>query len=506
MFLFRLLLCLLVGFFLGLTNLYLALRLGFVYGVAILAAFTWAGLTAVLRRLPGGQPLSMADTACYLSLASAMSFGCGTVIATSLSALLMSQEAHPSPLLLTLWVAAICGLGTCLALPLRQRLLTRLPFPSGQVASATVQRLAHDQPGLKPFWWGLAGVWLWVGLRDLAQVIPQRLFARTEVIFLHASPMMLGLGALLGPQVCIGMLTGATFFFVIVPAQGGQAAVNAVPWFAVGVLVSAGLLDFTQSLRGLSKDTGGPTTSRKHWPVTAACALFLGVVHLLAFGFSWAHLLILVLAAWPFALIACRITGETDVVPTGALGKLALLCFGILRPAETGSLLAATGVLTGASASSADFMTDLRCGGDLGCPPRRQFRYQLAGALLGPLLFVPVLFHLIVDHPLGGDMFPAPAAQIWLEVAHMMVDGSGGNGTVFGAGLLFGAVVFAVKHRFPRFPGAVPFAMAAFLDWGTTATLALGALLPRLIPVLRNHALCCALIAAESVAVLLLLL
>ncbi|MDJ0834956.1 MAG: OPT/YSL family transporter [Acidobacteriota bacterium] len=500
----RFLICLTAGFFLGLSNLYIGLRLGFVYGVAILAAFTWTGLKLILPRVAGDN--GWVETALFLSMASAMSFGCGTVISTSLSAFIMSGAPLPPLYLLTLWVSAICGLGTCLALPLRRRLLAELKFPSGTVAATTVKNLDRGKPGMALFSWTLLVVWIWVALRDWLHLVQARFPAGSPVLHLQSSPMLLGLGSLLGPRICLGMLAGATCFFLAAPAVFGATASKSIPWFAVGLMISAGLLDFGRSLRGLAPAEESRPVSRRHLPVTLSFAAVLCLLHAIIFDFSWIYLLLAAVVVWPFAVVACRVTGETDVVPTGALGKLSLLIFSMVRPAEVGAMTAATGVLTGASASSADFLNDLRCGRDLGCPPARQFRYQLAGAVLGPLIFVPLLFYLIRDNPLGGEVFPAPAAQIWLEIAKVLAGGEGAGFPIFALGLACGALVFTIRLRFPKMPGAVPFAMAAFLDWGTTATLALGALLARFIPAIRDDAFCCALIAAESAVVLLLLL
>jgi len=502
----RLCLCLLLGFLLGLSNLYIALRLGFTVGVAILTAFCWAGLDRMLCFVfRGWSPLSPSDHACFLSFSSAMSYGCGTVVATSLAALLMADPEPPPGWLLALWVSGICGLGTCLALPLRKRMLDQLPFPSGRVASETVIRISKKTEDMRPFLLSLGGVWGWVGLRDLAGLIPQRF--PMHQLSLQFQPLLIGLGALLGPRTCLSMFAGSCAFLLAEQMLPNDSSPR-ILWFAVGTMVSAGLIDFFRSLGGTNKIIGKTSPSElPYYRFTlVSCSFLLATVHLVGFGFSLSTFILVPLLVWLFAAVSCRVTGETDVVPTGALGKLSILLFG-LAGSGGGGAMAATGVLTGGAAASADFVNDLRCGAGLNCPVERQFRYQLAGAMIGPLLLVPV-FLILIEGPniLGGEVFPAPAAQIWLQVSRM-VDAQNLSGVqIFVLGLAAGGVGHFVCQRFPWMPSPVPFAMAAVLDWSTTFTLLVGAGIGYRVPKRLGFPIWCAMIAGESAVALLILL
>jgi len=518
---YRFSISLLLGALLGLSNLFIALQTGFTVGVAILTVFCWAGAEALCTRLGARwAPLEHADYACHLSLTSAMSYGCGTVIATALAALLMSENQTPSPFLLTLWVMGICASGTCLAWPLRSRMLADLAFPSGKVAAATVENL-RDAHSLKPFFLGLAGTWGFVVLRDVAHLLPARFPLWTKTFYLHCSPMFLGLGAILGLPTCGAMFLGGCCFFLLGPLlfQAGNYSEHSL-WFAISMMVCAGVPDFLVSLWKIRvTDNSGPEplAGSLTWLTCSVLSLILlAVVHLAGFGTQAFLLPLMFLLMWLFAVVACRVTGETDVVPVGALGKLSLLVLGLLLPGKAQATMAATGSLTGGAAASADFMNDLRCGQQLGCAPQRQFRYQFAGAVIGPLLFVPLFLYLVSgQHPLGGATFPAPAAKIWLNVARLADDASQSllatQAGPIAAGGICGLVLFALRRyrnrlHLPYVPAPVAFAMAAILDWPVVATLFLGALLGAWLQGEKSFKIWCALIAAESVAAVLILL
>jgi uncharacterized oligopeptide transporter (OPT) family protein len=121
-----------------------------------------------------------------------------------------------------------------------------------------------------------------------------------------------------------------------------------------------------------------------------------------------------VLLSFALALVACRVTGETDTTPVGAMGKITQLTFGALSPGNVNVNLMAANITAGAATSSADLLTDLKSGYLLGAHPRKQFIAQFAGIFIGTVVTV-VAFRMLVPNAsvLGTDQFPAPAAQTW---------------------------------------------------------------------------------------------
>src|SRR5207248_8431304 len=131
-----------------------------------------------------------------------------------------------------------------------------------------------------------------------------------------------------------------------------------------------------------------------------------------------------VLLSFALALVACRVTRETDTTPVGAMGKITQLVFGVLHPGNTTANLMSANVTAAAASSSADLLTDLKSGYLLGAHPRKQFIAQFAGIFIGTVVTVFSFAALVPNAAaLGTDQFPAPAAQTWSAVAKALSKG-----------------------------------------------------------------------------------
>jgi len=82
--------------------------------------------------------------------------------------------------------------------------------------------------------------------------------------------------------------------------------------------------------------------------------------------------------------VACRATGESDITPIGALGKITQLVYGVLIPQNATANLMTASITANAAASSADLLTDLKSGYLLGAHPRRQFVAQFSASSPAP--------------------------------------------------------------------------------------------------------------------------
>ncbi|MBK8913672.1 MAG: OPT/YSL family transporter [Phycisphaerales bacterium] len=151
-----------------------------------------------------------------------------------------------------------------------------------------------------------------------------------------------------------------------------------------------------------------------------------------SFGMPYWQSALAVVMTFGLALVACRVTGETDTTPIGAMGKIMQLTFGIVHPAKvagdaTAAMnvnLMAANITAGAAGSSADLLTDLKSGYLLGANPRKQFIAQFCGIFTGTLVTV-FAFRLLIPSAdvLGTPQFPAPAAQAWRGVAEALSKG-----------------------------------------------------------------------------------
>jgi OPT family oligopeptide transporter len=182
--------------------------------------------------------------------------------------------------------------------------------------------------------------------------------------------------------------------------------------------------------------------------VSVAGLAWLGHV---TFGIPYWHMVIAALLSFALALVACRVTGETDTTPVGAMGKITQLAFGVLSPGNTTVNLMSANVTASAASSSADLLTDLKSGYLLGANPRKQFIAQFAGIFVGTVVTV-LSFRLLVPDAsvLGSDQFPAPAAQTWRAVAVALSHGVRELGAIKMWCIVGGALVGVVLTLLPR--------------------------------------------------------
>jgi uncharacterized oligopeptide transporter (OPT) family protein len=214
----------------------------------------------------------------------------------------------------------------------------------------------------------------------------------------------------------------------------------------------------------------------------------LGCVWMLSacFGTRWWMGLLAVACAFPLAVAACRVTGETDATPVGAMGKVTQLMFGMLAPSSAVTNIMTAGITSGAAGSAADLLTALKTGRLLGASPRKQFLAQLFGILAGTLAVVGAYRLLVPDaSALGTPQWPAPVAQVWVSVARLFSSGllalppSARWGMA--AGSAAGLAIPALESAFPRarafLPSAACLGLAMVIPFSVSFTIFVGAAL-----------------------------
>src|SRR4029434_10546867 len=190
------------------------------------------------------------------------------------------------------------------------------------------------------------------------------------------------------------------------------------------------------------------------------------------------------------ALVACRVTGETDTTPVGAMGKVTQLIFGALRPGDVNVNLMSANITAGAATSAADLLTDLKSGYLLGAHPRQQFLAQFSGIFVGTVVTV-LTFAVLVPNAqvLGTDQFPAPAAQTWSAVAIALGQGLSSLEPVklwlIFAGGAVGVLLTLAPALLPKhaayLPPAPAFGLASVFHWYYGLLCFLGALVALLL-------------------------
>jgi putative OPT family oligopeptide transporter len=536
-----------LGGVLSLTNLYIGLKAGWGFGVAITASILsyaiWAGLLKVgLAR----TPMTILENNCMQSTASAAGYSTGgTLISAFAAYIIINHESMSVPLMLA-WVFFIAVLGVTMAIPMKRQMINieQLRFPSGIAAAETLRALhAKSSQGLRAAKaLGLAGliaaidkVWA----EGLSTISPSLERFSSEALLTDLQKWLLGshyqawagrtvifswdfiflaAGAIIGMRVCATILVSGTLCWaVVVPilqangvieGAGFAAIVQWTLWFGSSCMVAAGLLSFLLSWRTAVRafeDLGHmlsfrPAVASEPSPIEAPMSWFAAgqVVSLVAlawlghasFGMPvWQSVIAVVLAFW-LALVACRVTGETDTTPVGAMGKVTQLAFGALSPGNVNINLMSANITAGAATSSADLLTDLKSGYLLGANPRQQFLAQFSGIFVGTVISV-LTFAVLVPNAqvLGTDQFPAPAAQTWSAVAIALGRGLSSLEPVklwlILAGGVVGVVLTLVPALLPKYqeylPSASAFGLAWVFNWYYGLLFFLGALVAVLV-------------------------
>ncbi|HEY3997639.1 MAG TPA: OPT/YSL family transporter, partial [Candidatus Xenobia bacterium] len=186
------------------------------------------------------------------------------------------------------------------------------------------------------------------------------------------------------------------------------------------------------------------------------------------------------------SLVACRATGESDITPIGAMGKITQLLFGTLAPSNMITNLMTASVTAGAAGASADLLTDLKSGYLLGANPRKQFLAQFSGLFVGTAVVVPLFYKLVPDYTvLGSEKWPAPAAQVWAAVARLLANGFHslhytelwGMAIGGGIGILLPLLEMALPRLKSFIPSATGVGLAFVIPWFNSLSMFLGALI-----------------------------
>lgn len=469
----------LIGGVMCLSNLYVVLKTGWSLGVTVTACVLAYGTFKVLSaaRITRGH-FSVLENNAMGSVASAAGYMTGGGNMAAIPALFMLTGALPAAPWLIVWFAVIAALGVFAAIPIKRQLINieKLPFPTG-IATAETLRSLHveeknasgDGKSKARYLFGAAGVGAVVAvLRDAKAAfipfnLPAKIYfpvswgghaAKDWSLALDGSFILIGAGGIIGLRTCGWMLAGAIgcYGFLapwlvvegVIPKVEYKTIVNATLWPAAALMLAHGLTAFSFQWRSVAKSFSGLVALvRKQPPSTEKDALeevecpawwFPGgfllfgpvVVFLMWFLFGipwWAGIIALPLSV-VMGVVASRVTGETDVTPTKALGPATQLIYGAVLPGNLAANIMGANVTGGVGLHAADLLTDLKSGYLLGANPRQQFLAQLFGVVAGAAVVVPV-FRLLVPEAsvLGGDEFPAPGVQVWAGVSKILVDG-----------------------------------------------------------------------------------
>ena len=530
-----------IGALMCLSNLYVFFKTGWSMGVTITAAI----LAYAVFRLLGAvgavkTPLSALENNALTTVASGAGFMTGGGNMAAFGALLMVTTFRPDPLPMVFWFGAIAALGVFTAIPIKRQLVNQegLPFPTGKATAETLRAIHGEEEGSKRegsrqaralgmgALLAAAVAWLrdakaaWMPFNLPASLpLPLSIAGRPAsdwTLSLKTEVVLLGAGALMSFRTAWSLLLGGllTYAFLapsllaqgVIASAGYKAIVAWTVWPGAAILVASGLTSFALDWRSVARSFAGigRAFSRRRGgaheePIEAvecpgwwfpAGFVVLGpvVVVLMAWLFQipwWAGLIAVPLAV-VMGFVAARVTGETDVTPTKALGPVTQLLYGVITPGNLSGNIMSANVTGGIGLHAADLLTTLKTGWLLGASPRVQFAAQLFGVLAGAAIVVPA-FNILIPDPtvLGSDAWPAPSCLVWAGVSKAFAGGVGGLDalarTGIAAGLLLG-IALALLERFappplkPWVPSPSGLGIAMVIPGSNSVAMFLGAL------------------------------
>lgn len=530
-----------VGAILSLSNVYVVLKTGWSLGVTLtscIIAFALFELLHAVRLVR--RPLGILENNAVGSVASAAGFMTGGGNMAAVPALLIVTGISLSTVSMILWFSTIAALGVFAAIPIKRLLINveRLPFPSSVATAHTLRSIHQGKDGrtqartllraallsalLLPLrdakWRFLHGIAL-PGKVTLPFSIANHASSAWSFGF-DASLLLLGSGALMGTRTAWSLMLGSLLGFGIlgpwlyaanvVHSVSFGGLVQATLWPGAALLVSSGIVSLVFQLKGIGRWLLGTLrhfgansvgTSDPLDDIECPTRWFFGGFLILSpvaillmnrlFGIPlWAGLIAIPLALL-MGVVAARVTGETDITPTKALGPATQLIFGGLLPGQIAANIMSANVTGGVGLHAADLLSDLKTGWLLGANPRKQFIAQLFGVVAGAVAVVPAFRLLVPDaKALGTDAFPAPAVLVWAAVSRAMTRGVSSLAPqilslvaiafVLGILLSLGDRLASAKVR-QFVPSASGLGIAMVLPASMSATMCLGALIAFLV-------------------------
>src|SRR5215475_3183531 len=149
-----------LGFVLSFANVYIGLKTGWFFSMALAACLASFALWRLLASIGAAKsPLSLLEANCMQSTASSAAYATGNMVVGVFPAMLLLSVSPAAPAgvqphwaAIAAWIACVGALGVTLAIPLKRQLINRerLPFPSGMAAAITLHGLHRTAAAVGP--------------------------------------------------------------------------------------------------------------------------------------------------------------------------------------------------------------------------------------------------------------------------------------------------------------------------------------------------------------------
>jgi len=498
---------LLVGALLCIANLYMGLKTGFWDGGQITASILALALTSGrLTRLENNVAQTAASAVGGIPAAAGL---LGAIPALQLLGI------HVPGWGIALWGLALGFVGVMIALALRRRLLEEedLPFPTGVATAEVIEVLHAGGPESR----GRARALLTGGLAAAViswfrtgkpAIIPEVLSVPGRVagvpleslgIGLSTSPLLWGVGVVVGPRVAIGLLSGSVLGWLVLGPWLVRGPLHLAPdrgaisswlsWPATALMVGAALVSLVHqagmvsgALRDLRSVASGRSRARLHAALLAAgAAIGTVVIGKVVFDLRPLYTVLALGLSVLGASICARSAGLTDLSPLGTVGQVTQAVYGAIAPGQPAVNIAAGSVVAGAATQTSMLLWSLKAGRLLRAPVGRQVAAALAGCVLGALLCMPAYGLLLRAYGLTSTDLPMPTALQWKVMGEVVAQGlaalpPGALRAVVAAAAVGIVLATAEESRARRLvPPAVAVGIGALVPFDYSLTIACGA-------------------------------
>jgi len=300
----------LLGGVMSLSNLYIALKTGWSFGVTITAGILAFVIFGILKRIGLVRTeFGMLENNAMQSVASAAGYMTGGGTVAAIPALMMLTHTVVPGYVIFLWITTIAMLGVFMAIPMKRQMINQeqLRFPSGIAAAETLRGLhphdRHESEKKQPsegetyrdtasqpsdgekqakalLWSGVGGAvltwwreahakWLFYPKIPEGFGFPFKIHgiaAAKWTLSMETSLLLLASGAIMGWRAAWSMAVGAVLQYGFLAPYGHKIGaitavsykgiVNWTVWFGSSLLLTSGLLTFAFSWKQIARAFG----------------------------------------------------------------------------------------------------------------------------------------------------------------------------------------------------------------------------------------------------------
>jgi len=450
-----------LGGVLSICNIYTGLKIGWGLNMSVTGVLLAFAFWLAISKTSGGRVknINKLENNVNQSAVSAAGAVSSAGLVSAIPALTMIDGSIFPWWQLFLWISTVCFVGIAVAMGLRRQMIIRdkLPFPGGIATAETLKEVYNTgSEALKrvAVLAGSAFVGGFIKFCEIKKWVNKTSFGlkvngtdiKDYTFTFDPALVMVAVGGLVGFRACWTIMLGAILGYLVLGTQLVNHGLVASPsqigkwilWPGVTLMVVASLVSFSfsmpsilRSFRGVGNAAKGDTIDTgevpRRWFLGSLIVALILCVILQAwfFGIAMWAAAIAVLLSFALAIVSTRVSGETNVNPVGAMGKVTQLVFGAIVPANASANLMTASVTAGAASQCSDLMHDLKCGYLLGGIARKQVVGQILGSIAGAavasyfyLLFVPNPKEMLLT-----PEWPAPAVAAWKAVADVFKDG-----------------------------------------------------------------------------------